>query len=219
MSTARHRWLTPILGLLLVVAGLLVLATVGGYWGYRTWAVSNLDRYDKEPGAAPVAPSLSLVALLQANADSSPPVWLRIPRIGVDSAVEEVGTEWKEAVYQWVVPDYNVGHPREGIHPGQVGNSVVWGHMSTPVERKGSVFRRLPEVDAGDEVYVDTSRFRYVYRVSQVKVVTPEKVNVMEESREPILTLITCVPDWVYSHRLVVTAQLVKVDPLGQATS
>lgn len=218
MSVVRKSLLHGrVFGAFLVVSGILVLGGVGGYWGYRTWAVNNLDRMNKEPATPVPTPPLTLVALLQANADASPPVWLRIPRVAIDSAVDEVGTEWKEAVYRWVVPDYTVGHPKEGTHPGQGGNSVMWGHLSTPVERKGSVFRRLPEVDPGNEVSVDTSRFRYTYRVSQVRVLSPEKVNVMEVSSDPVLTLITCVPDWVFSHRLVVTAQLVEITPLSVA--
>lgn len=204
-----------VLGVLSVVAGVLVLGGVGGYWGYRTWAVGNLDRMNKEPATPAPTPEPTLVALLEANGDASAPVWLRIPRVGIDSAVDEVGTEWKEAVYRWVVPDYTVGHPKDGNHPGQGGNSVMWGHLNTPVERKGDVFRRLPEVDPGDEVLVDTAGFRYVYRVSQVRVVTPDQVSVTETSTEPVVTLITCVPDWVFSHRLVVTAQLVQITPLS----
>jgi len=215
----RSRLAPRVVGILLVVVGVLVLGAVGGYWGYRTWAVSTLDRFNKEPLPATPTSSLPLAAVIEANADATPPVRVVIPRIDLDSPIDQVGTEWKEAVYQWVVPDYNVGHPSEGTHPGQVGNSVMWGHLSTPVERKGSVFRRLPEVDPGDDVVVDTSRFRYLYRVSQVKVVTPEQVNVMETSPDPVLTLITCVPEWVYTYRLVVTAQLTQVLPLGPAGS
>jgi len=220
----KRRLLFRLLGLMLIVLGMLALGTAGGYWGYRTWAVSNLDRFNKEaplPGfTAPTSGPgglASLTAVLQANGDDSPPVWIRIPRIGVDSAVDEVGTEWRDAVYRWVVPDYTVGYPKGGTTPGQGGNTVMWGHLSTPVEGKGAVFRRLPELDPGDEVLVDSLRFRYRYRVIRARVVTPDKVDIREQTDTPTLTLITCVPEWVYSHRLIVTAQLIEVLPLGQA--
>jgi LPXTG-site transpeptidase (sortase) family protein len=46
-------------------------------------------------------------------------------------------------------------------------------------------------------------------------VVTPDHLEVMEPTPEETLTLITCVPDGVYSHRLVVTARRVPPARLG----
>jgi LPXTG-site transpeptidase (sortase) family protein len=45
--------------------------------------------------------------------------------------------------------------------------------------------------------------------VVDVRTVTPDDVSVLDESPDPTVTLITCVPDGIYSHRLVVTARLV----------
>ena len=48
-----------------------------------------------------------------------------------------------------------------------------------------------------------------VYRVTDVKTVTPDQVSVMDPTPDATATLITCVPDGIYSHRLVVSAHLV----------
>ncbi|MFQ5933973.1 MAG: sortase domain-bontaining protein [Dehalococcoidia bacterium] len=46
------------------------------------------------------------------------------------------------------------------------------------------------------------------------QVVEPGQVDVFRQTAEPTLTLITCTPDLVYSHRLIVTALLVATAPV-----
>ena len=43
--------------------------------------------------------------------------------------------------------------------------------------------------------------------VTETKVVTPDAVEVMDPTDEAIVTMLTCVPDGIYSHRLVVRAE------------
>ena len=50
---------------------------------------------------------------------------------------------------------------------------------------------------------------RYLYNVRDTRTVLPSVVEVLDATTHPILTLITCVPDGVYSHRLVVRADAV----------
>ena len=54
-----------------------------------------------------------------------------------------------------------------------------------------------------------TDERQYLYRVTAVKTVTPDQVEVLSQTPDATATLITCVPDGIYSHRLVVSAQLV----------
>lgn len=48
-----------------------------------------------------------------------------------------------------------------GIGPGGIGNYQVTGHRSS----HGAVFSKVPSLRRGARVYVDTGRWRYVYRV------------------------------------------------------
>ena len=84
---------------------------------------------------------------------------------------------------------------------------VLSGHISSPNE--GAVFHRLPDLKVGEGVIVGTDERQYLYRVVDRKVVTPDEVSVMEPTPDSTTTLITCFPDGIYSHRLVVTARLV----------
>ena len=84
---------------------------------------------------------------------------------------------------------------------------VLSGHISSPNE--GAVFHGLPEMEVGQGVIIATDERQYLYRVTEVKTVTPDQVQVLDQTPDPTATLITCVPDGIYSHRLVVTARLV----------
>jgi LPXTG-site transpeptidase (sortase) family protein len=133
---------------------------------------------------------------------------LVIPTIGLDSKVIQLGTHLdKHGQLAWETAPFAIGHHRGTAGPGQNGNMVLSGHISSPGE--GAVFHHLPDLKVGEGVIVATDERQYLYRVVDRKVVTPDEVSVMEATPDPTATLITCVPDGIYSHRLVVTARLV----------
>lgn len=140
------------------------------------------------------------------------PVWLTIPSIDVDAKVVEVGL-WKG---EYWVPAYDVGHHGDSANPGEPGNSIYTGHVATI--DAGRVFARLKQVKVGDAVYVYTKSHRTDWVVTDVKVYGNKDSFFLAQTAEPRLTLYTChgTFDWAkrdYSHRIVVTAELVKVEP------
>lgn len=135
-----------------------------------------------------------------------PPTRLIIPSIGVDTKVIELGTRYNEqGELVWETAPFAAGHHLGTANPGEQGNVVISGHIGSV--REGDVFKRLPEISIGDGVVVATNDRNYLYRVSDKNVVEPTQVEVMGSTGEEILTLITCVPDGVYTQRLVVTAK------------
>jgi sortase A len=84
---------------------------------------------------------------------------------------------------------------------------VLSGHISSPIE--GGVFRRLPQLKVGYAVIVFTNERPFLYRVSDTRVMSPDDVSVMDPRPGPTATLITCVPDGIYTERLIATCQLV----------
>ncbi len=135
-----------------------------------------------------------------------PPNRLIIPSIGVDIKVIELGTHYNEqGELVWDTAPFAAGHHIGTANPGEPGNVVMSGHISSIHE--GAVFKRLPDIKVGDGVVVVTNDRDYVYQVFDKKVVEPTQVEVMNSTSQEILTIITCVPDGVYSHRLIVTAR------------
>ncbi len=119
-----------------------------------------------------------------------------IPAIGVDAPVVE-GDDW-EALKR------GAGHHIGSANPGEAGNVVISAHNDI----FGEIFRRLPELELDDEVYVYTATRAYRYVVRAKRIVDPTEVSVMYPTRDPILTLISCYPYRVNTHRIVVIAEL-----------
>lgn len=124
------------------------------------------------------------------------PTRLVIPAIGVDSPVVE-GDSWEQL-------KKGVGHHIGSANPGERGNMVLSGHNDV----FGEVFRDLEKLDLNDEVIVYAGVQPYRYVVKAKRIVEPTEVSVMADTSTPTLTLITCYPYLVDTHRLVVIAAL-----------
>ena len=121
---------------------------------------------------------------------------IQIPAIGVDAPVVE-GDDW-EALKQ------GAGHHIGSADPGEQGNCVISAHNDI----FGEIFRRLSDASLGDEAVVHTVSRVYRYVVTQSRIIEPEEVSVMSPTSGPVLTLISCHPYGVDTHRIVVTAEL-----------
>jgi sortase A len=137
-----------------------------------------------------------------------PPDRLQIPSIGLDTKVVPIGTKTDaQGHFLWETAAFAVGYHKGTALPGDVGNVVLSGHISSPHE--GNVFTKLPKVEPGDGIVVSTAERQFLYVVTETKVVTPDAVEVLDPTDEAIVTMLTCVPDGIYSHRLVVRAEAV----------
>ncbi len=130
-----------------------------------------------------------------------------IPSIEVDSKIIETGIVFEDGEWQWERPKNAVGHLVGTGNPGEPGNIVTSGHISSPQRGEGQVFKRLPDIKLGDVVILYTPVRAFAYQVVAKKVVLPTEVSALNPTPDETLTLITCVPDFIYSHRLIVTAK------------
>ncbi len=124
------------------------------------------------------------------------PTRLVIPAIHVDVPVVE-GDDWEQL-------KKGAGHHIGSANPGERGNTFISGHNDI----YGEIFRHLEEVKMGDEIIVYAGDRPYRYYVRATRIVEPDDVSVMYPTSTPILTLLTCYPYMVDSHRLVVIAEL-----------
>jgi sortase A len=130
---------------------------------------------------------------------------LVIPAIQLDARVEEVSIENGA----WQVAQYAAGYHRGTARPGTVGNTVISGHKGM----FGAVFYRLDDLKMGDEIFVYAGPRLYRYTVAEKKNVWPYQVEVMAQTPDPILTLITCTA--FDTQRLVVVARYDREMPTG----
>jgi len=119
-----------------------------------------------------------------------------IPAINVDAPVVQ-GDDWESL-------KKGAGHHIGSANPGERGNAVISAHNDI----YGEIFRDLPQLNVGDEILVHTQSQAYRYVVEQTRIIEPTEVSVMAPTSTPVLTLITCYPYGIDSHRIVVIAGL-----------
>lgn len=119
-----------------------------------------------------------------------------IPAINVDAPVVE-GDDWESL-------KYGSGHHIGSADPGERGNCVISGHNDI----YGEVFRDLPDLKVGDEIILYTETQEYQYVVEQTRIVEPTEVSVLRATSSPVLTLVSCYPYGIDSHRIVVIGTL-----------
>lgn len=124
------------------------------------------------------------------------PTRIVIPVINIDWPIVP-GDSWEEL-------KQGVGHRIGSANPGERGNLVLSGHDDV----YGEPFRDLEKLDIGKEVmvYAGANIYRYVIRARRV--VAPNDLSVLDPSRNPIITLITCTPYRVDTQRLILIGEL-----------
>lgn len=121
---------------------------------------------------------------------------LEIPSIQVKLAIYH-GTS--EAVLR-----KGVGHLKETAFPiGQKGtHTVLSTHRGLP---EAKLFTDLDKLEKGDLFYVHICNSILAYRVDQIKVVDPSDTRYLKpEAGKDYVTLLTCTPYGINSHRLMV---------------
>lgn len=98
---------------------------------------------------------------------------------------------------------YSVGHFEQTAMPDEKGNCCIIGHRSYTY---GEYFNRLDEIENGDTITVHYKNNKYNYTVTDTFVVEPQEVSVLKNSgnNDSEITLITCTPLRVGTHRLIV---------------
>ncbi len=99
------------------------------------------------------------------------------------------------------------GHMPGTAMPGEIGNCAIAGHRNYTF---GSYFNRLDEVAIGDKITVEYGKKSFTYEVYEILVVLPEDTSVLNyNDKDQLLTLITCTPVRVATHRLIVHAKII----------
>lgn len=131
-----------------------------------------------------------------------------IPGIDLDAKIIPIGVRVDEdGQLVWEAAPFAVGHHQESGLPGEPGNVVPSVHISSA--REGAIFNRPPDVDLGDGIVVASAERQMPYRIVETRVVAPSAVEYIEPTEQAVATLVTCVPDGVYTERLIVRAELV----------
>jgi len=133
---------------------------------------------------------------IPADIDPKLPLRIEIAALGIDARVVE-GDDTQSL-------KLGVGHRIGTANPGEPSNMVLSAHNDI----YGEIFRDLHKLKAGDAVWVHTAVTSYRYIVRSVEIVSPNRVEVMEPTEKAVLTMITCYPYLLDTHRVVAVADL-----------
>lgn len=93
---------------------------------------------------------------------------------------------------------------------GESTHSVISAHSAYPCE---TFFDYLTDMQVGDEFYIHILDRTLKYQVDQIEVILPEEVNSLRIVKgEDLVTLLTCTPYSVNTHRLLVRGKRVEYD-------
>ena len=98
---------------------------------------------------------------------------------------------------------------------GPSTHSVLTGHTGLST---ATMFDNLNQLKKGDVFYVSSLGQTLKYEVNDITVVKPEETDSLRKvPGRDLMTLITCTPYGVNSHRLLVTGERVPMDPTAAA--
>ncbi|MDC0827982.1 class C sortase [Faecalitalea cylindroides] len=126
---------------------------------------------------------------------------IEIPKINVDLPIYH-GTEDD-------VLSKGIGHFKPSSLPvgGKSTRSVLTGHRGLPSSK---LFTRLDEMEEGDYFFIEVCNETLAYKVNEIIEIKPEELSELQiEPDEDLVTLVTCTPYGINTHRLLVTGERV----------
>jgi len=177
----------------------------------KTLQASTLNFQSIPPLNMEIAPSDNRIIIPRINQN------IPVVRISSESLIRRdwnaLEKEMQNALQQGVVH-----YPGTSV-PGESGNMAITGHSSYfPWDpgRFKDVFALLHEVVTGDKIVVYWEGKKYIYEVTEIKVVLPSDISILKQTPDTTLTLITCTPVGTNLKRLVVRAK--PIEDLGKSS-
>ncbi|MCQ3932697.1 MAG: hypothetical protein DPW16_19790 [Chloroflexi bacterium] len=235
----RQRWLLGGLAVLIIaiIAGALVLVGSGDEQddttgtpqvvlppGVTPTASPTLDR---APTLTPLATGESLESPVAPTPLDAPPTLrpsptpyipptpsgdrrLDIPKLNFTDPVPIVELPYSDAAWDVSNLGHSVGWLEKTTWMAPTwGNTVLVAHVQLANDDPGP-FKRLNELEVGDDIYVYDGPYKYAFRVTEITTVNATAIEVTHPTVDPVLTLLTCT-NWdfargVYADRLIIRA-------------
>lgn len=126
---------------------------------------------------------------------------IEIPKINVDLPIFH-GTDDE-------VLSTGVGHLQSSSLPvgGTSTHCILTGHRGLPSSK---LFTRLDEIIDGDLFFINVCNETLAYQVFDIQVIEPEDLELLRiEADQDLVSLVTCTPYGINTHRLVITGKRV----------
>lgn len=158
-----------------------------------------LARVSGDPRSKPYRAYLRELALFDAMAR------VRVPSAGIDLPVYHGTTD--DVLGRGAGHLYGTSLPVGGTST----HAVLTSHRGIAT---ATLFDHLPDVKLGEKMYIDVYGETLAYQVDQIKTVLPNQIDDLKKvDGQDYLTLMTCTPYAINSHRLLVRGHRVAYDP------
>ena len=218
-----RRWIR-LLGTVLVVAGVLTLVWAGVVWQwqdpftalYTKWRQHQLtSQYEKRVETFSLPPAVTSPAAerrsiaLQAGRyrhDSKRGEAIgriRVSRMGVNMILVN-GTDHDTL-------KKGPGRDIRTFMPGENRLVYIAGHRTTYL----APFSHIDRLRTGDRVTLELPYGRFIYSVTHHRIVKSTDLSVLRSPRHEVVELQACHPRFFASHRYIVYAKLIRIEPRG----
>lgn len=128
------------------------------------------------------------------------PISISLPDLNIDLPIIEAEIKNNS----WPTTDKGVSYLITSTEPGQVGNSIFYGHNWE------NILGRLSKVKPGQNIIVNLENGKNLtFKIDTVSIVSPNQTNVLDESADKRITVYTCT-GFLDTKRLVAVAKLVE---------
>jgi sortase A len=186
-----------IAGASLVALGVLALVGVSVY----VWSTNSYTRDQQKKLLHQWATEKALPAGAQVTqvAPGAPVARIQVPRLNLDAIVVQLASmDDRENLNR------GPGHVPPTAFPGMPGNVFIAGHRTT----YGAPFGGLDQMQNGDRIILTTTQGKYVYSVTEQRIVDPHDMSVLDQQGEPRVTLMACHPKFTANQRILVIGRL-----------
>lgn len=208
------------LSLLFLGIGVFVLMqVVMPFVSFKMWEIFAFESLQglKDPAAVSTNGNLSPDFSIE-TIDNFPVIMaknknLTPPYLSFKISVPKIGLDFVNTLVYSSHFDESLAHLPGSALPGEKGNAFITGHSMLPnlaSKQSKAFFAKLPDIKKGDEIIVDALGQRYIYKVTELKIVEPSDISVImpPDSTGRYISLMTCVPPGFNTKRLVVVAKL-----------
>ena len=111
---------------------------------------------------------------------------------------------------------YGTDLPVGGVGRGEGRHVALSAHTGL---QDATLWDNLPKVKNGDNFYIAAGGEKFKYEVHDVRVVVPSDTSSLKrQTNKDLVTLITCTPYGINTHRLLITGHRVPMDPADEST-
>lgn len=150
----------------------------------------------------------------------SSPMYINIPDIGIENIKVTPNIESSSEDFYKSALKSGVAHfkytPLPGAE-GEEGNSFIYGHSGTDgyfnqnPNNPEVIFTKLKNIKVGTKVSIQKDNETFEYSVIREKIVDPSDLSVLDGiAGKETITLMTCYPWGVGTHRFIVIAERIK---------